>query len=56
MEEILFHLDLKKIRYEISDHIYMALLEDKDTFRGITLFEELTARNSPDIDLANDNE
>ena len=34
----------------------IAISEDKDTFRGINLFEKLMTSNNPYIDLVNDNE
>ena len=34
----------------------IALPEDKDIIRGITLFEKLMAHNNQDIDIDNDNE
>ena len=33
----------------------IALSEDKDIFRGITMFEKLMVHNNPDRDLASDN-
>ena len=32
----------------------IALSEDNDIFRGITLFEKLMVRNNSDVDLVND--
>ena len=34
----------------------IALSEDKDIFRGITLFEKQMTHNTPDIDLVSNNE
>ena len=33
----------------------IALSEDKDIFRGITLFEKLMVHNNSDVDLVSDN-
>ena len=45
-------------KLELSEDLTKALLalsEDKDIFRGITLFEKLMSHNNEDIDLVNDN-
>ena len=44
------------MKLKLPENPAKALPEDKHIFRGITLFEKLTASTNPDVDLVNDNE